>query len=102
MAMLHTVNKSPFEKDSLGSCIDHALEGSSILLFEDGVYGALKGTTISGKVSQAMGDVSVFVLGSDLRARGFSEESIIEGIKVTDYSGFVDLASSHDNVQSWL
>jgi tRNA 2-thiouridine synthesizing protein B len=102
MAMLHTVNKSPFEKNSLDSCIDHALKGSSILLFEDGVYGALKGTTISDKVSQAMGNVSVYVLGSDLRARGLSEERIIEGITVTDYPGFVDLAGSHDNVQSWL
>ncbi|MBF0334232.1 MAG: sulfurtransferase complex subunit TusB, partial [Alphaproteobacteria bacterium] len=43
--MLHTVNKSPFEKNALESCLSHAVEGASILLIEDGVYAALGGTS---------------------------------------------------------
>ena len=36
--MLHTVNKSPFDKSSLDTCLKFAKAGSSILLIEDGVY----------------------------------------------------------------
>jgi tRNA 2-thiouridine synthesizing protein B len=42
MAMLHTVNKSPFERNSLDSCLSHAKAGSSILLFEDGIYAVIR------------------------------------------------------------
>ena len=102
MAMLHTVNKSPFERTALQSCLGHALEGASVLLFEDGVYGALKGTGVSGEVAEAMGRVKFYVLGPDLRARGLREDRLIDGIQVVGYDGFVDLVTSHDNVQAWL
>ena len=42
MATLHTVNKSPFERNSLEGCIRLAAKGSAVLLIEDGVYGAMK------------------------------------------------------------
>ena len=102
MAMLHTVNKSPFEKNTLESCINLAKSGSSVLLIEDGVIGAMKGTTHSQKVADAMANVSFYVLGPDLKARGLSESNVVDGIKVIDYSGFVDLTVDHDTVQSWL
>ena len=102
MGMLHTVNKSPFEKNTLESCINLAKSGSSVLLIEDGVIGAMKGTTHSQKVADAMKNVSFYVLGPDLKARGLSESNVVDGIKVIDYSGFVDLTVDHDTVQSWL
>ena len=101
MAMLHTVNKSPFERNSLDSCLNHAKDGSSVLLFEDGIYAVLKGSAASGKLQKASG-ISVYALGPDLKARGIGEDQIIEGVKVVDYDGFVDLVTRHDNVQSWL
>ena len=101
MAMLHTVNKSPFERNSLASCLGHAKAGSSVLLFEDGIYAVLKGSAASGKLQKASG-ISVYALGPDLKARGIGEDQIIEGVKVVDYGDFVDLVTSHDNVQSWL
>ncbi len=45
MSILHTVNKSPFEKNNLESCLRYAKSGSAILLIEDGIYAALAGTT---------------------------------------------------------
>ena len=39
--MLHTVNKSPFERNALESCLRLAASGSSVLLIEDGVIAAL-------------------------------------------------------------
>ncbi len=102
MAMLHTVNKSPFERNSLNSCLTKSKEGSSILLIEDAVVGALKGTVIADKLTAAMSNKNIYVLGSDLNTRGFTEAEILDGIKVVDYSGFVDLVAEHSNVQSWL
>jgi tRNA 2-thiouridine synthesizing protein B len=99
--MLHTVNKSPFEKNSLVTCLAHAKNGSAVLLIEDGVYGALKGGTYADQVKKAMNNVSIYVLGPDLKARGIADK-VMDGIKVVDYAGFVDLACEHDKVQSWL
>ena len=54
MIMLHTVNKSPFEKDSLETCLRLAGQGSDILLIEDGVYAALAGTRIEASIVAAL------------------------------------------------
>ena len=99
--MLHTVNKSPFERNTLESCLKHAKKGSAILLIEDGVYGALKGTTMTKKVEEAMKKVSIYALYPDIEARGMQDRAL-DGIKLIDYSGFVDLAAAHNTVQSWL
>lgn len=100
--MLHTVNKSPFEKDSLNACLRLAKAGSAILLIEDGVYAAIKGTAVEDRVKAAVGDKKVFALGPDIKARGLDEGQVIDGITVVDYSGFVDLAAENDKVQAWL
>ncbi len=99
--MLHTVNKSPFQNESLASCLKHAKAGSAVLLIEDGVYGATKGTAVSEMVQKAMAEVTVYALESDLKARGMADK-VMDGIKVVDYAGFVDLAVENDKVQAWL
>ena len=101
MAMLHTVNKSPFERNTLDSCLNHAREGSSVLLFEDGIYGAIKGSATTARIQDAAG-INFFILGPDLKARGINEDQVIDGVSIVDYGGFVDLVTKHDNVQSWL
>lgn len=102
MALLHTVNKSPFEKSSLKSCIRLAADGSSILLFEDGVYGAIKGTENSAMVADAIGKVKVYAMGPDLDARGINKDKLIDGINVVGYGEFVDLVAEHSATQAWL
>jgi tRNA 2-thiouridine synthesizing protein B len=104
MPTLHTVNKSPFEKTSLVTCLEYAGSGSgaAVLLIEDGVYGALAGTSVESHVKSALDSVKIYVLGPDLKARGFSEERVVPGISVVDYAGFVDLAAEHSKVQAWL
>jgi tRNA 2-thiouridine synthesizing protein B len=102
MSILHTVNKSPFERNSLASCIKLASEGASVLLIEDGVYAGLKGSSAEPQVRAALDNLKVYVLGPDLKARGFAEDRLIGGIKVVDYAGFVDLAAENDKVQAWL
>ncbi|MCK5446201.1 MAG: sulfurtransferase complex subunit TusB [Rhodospirillaceae bacterium] len=100
--MLHTVNKSPFERNSLDSCLRLAKKGSAILLMEDGVYAAVTGTTATDKMASAAKGNSVYVLGPDMSARGLAEDQLIDGIKVVDYEGFVDLVADNDGVTPWL
>jgi len=102
MALLHTVNKSPFEKNSLQTCLRIAVEGSSVLLMEDGVYGAMNGTSLNGMLSDAGNRLQFYVLGPDLKARGLSEQDVLEGIEVVDYDGFVDLVVGHDATHACL
>jgi len=99
--ILHTVNKSPFEKNSLESCLKHCKKGSSLLLIEDGVYASLKDTKYSDAITTAMNDISIYVLEPDLTARGVQDQ-LIDGIKSVDYAGFVDLTVEHDKVEAWL
>ena len=100
--MLHTVNKSPFERNALESCLRLARKGSSILLLEDGVYAALQGTAASDRVGNAVNDYRFFVLGADIEARGLGAKALIDGVTVVDYGGFADLVAEHDAVQAWL
>ena len=102
MSQLHTVNKSPLDRNALESAVNHATKGNAVLLIEDGIYGAMKGTAKSSLVTDAMGDISFYVMGPDLKARGIDESKVIDGIKVVDYKGFVDLVAEHDATQSWL
>ena len=102
MSDLHTVNKSPFEKSSLETCLRFSQAGSSVLLLEDAVYGALKGTAVEGLVSSALGDKKVYALGPDLKARGLDEGRVIDGVELVDYAGFVDLVEANDKVQAWV
>jgi len=99
--ILHTVNKSPFDTVAMNSCLAHCKPGSSLLLIEDGIYAALKGAKYSDAVTNAMKDISVYVLSPDLEARGV-QDRLLDGVKTVDYAGFVDLSVEHDKVQAWL
>ncbi|MGE5547101.1 MAG: sulfurtransferase complex subunit TusB [Solirubrobacterales bacterium] len=102
MSILHTVNKSPFERSNLDSCLKHATAGDAILLLEDAVYAAAKGNAFSSRMADAAKQFKVFVLGPDLQARGVDAGSVVEGISVVDYGTFVDLAADNSAVQAWL
>lgn len=100
--MLHIVNKSPFERNSLESCLRLAKPGSAILLIEDATVAAVAGSTPASDIAARMGDFSFYVLGPDIDARGLGGKDLVDGIKVVDYGGFVDLTAEQDTCQSWL
>ena len=99
--MLHTVNKSPFDFNTLHTCIRFARQGSAILLIEDGVYAALRDTSVSKNVQEAMKQVAIYALKPDVEARGM-QTRVMDGVRLVDYEGFVDLVVEHSAVQSWL
>ena len=100
-AMLHTVNKSPFEHRSLETCLKFAQPGSAVLLIEDGVYAAARETTVSQRLQDALKSVTIYALRPDVEARGM-QDRVMDGIRLVDYEGFVDLVVEHNAVQSWL
>lgn len=99
--MLHIVNKSPTERSSLDSCLRLATKGSAVLLIEDAVYAATKGTAAAAKLQAAMADLKIYALEPDLKARGVADR-VLEGVQLVDYGGFVDLVAEHNTCQSWL
>lgn len=99
--MLHIVNKSPSDRNSVDTCLGHVKSGSAVLFIEDAVYAATKGTIAEAKVTAVMPDVAVYVLEPDLNARGM-QGRVLDGVKLVDYGGFVDLVTEHSTCQSWL
>ena len=102
MDLLNIVNKSPFERSSLKSCLRLSRPGAAVLLIEDGVYAALENTTQSKMIKSSLTKLKFYALNADLSMRGITDNNLIEGVKVVDYSGFVDLVEEYDSVHSWL
>jgi len=98
MAMLHLVNKSPYDACSLDTASSIMKGDDALLLIEDGVYAAVR----NGKAAARLEGLNVSVLGPDLAARGIGEDKLIDGVTVVDYAGFVDMVEANDKVQSWL
>ncbi len=99
--MLHIVNKSPLERNTLDSCLAVAQPGAAVLLIEDGVYAATRGNAAEARLRAALANLEIYVLAPDLEARGMAQ-SLAEGVKQVDYAGFVELVVRHKNCQSWL
>ncbi len=99
--MLHIVNKSPFDHRTLETCLRYALKGAAVLLIEDGVYAAARDTAVSARVQDAMKGVQIYALAPDVEARGM-QNRVMDGVRLVDYGGFVDLVAEHNAVQSWL
>ena len=98
--MLHIVNKSPLERNTLDSCLRVAQSGA-ILLIEDGVLAAIRGNAAEPKLREALARFKVYALAPDLEARGMADR-VMDGVTTVDYGGFVDLVAEHKNCQSWL
>ncbi len=98
--MLHIVNKSPLDRNSLDSVLSTAV-GGAILLIEDGVYAATKGNAFEAKLKAAMGKFKIYALQGDVEARGIADR-VTDGVTMVDYGGFVDLVAENKTAQSWL
>ncbi|TLU81675.1 MAG: sulfurtransferase complex subunit TusB [Chlorobium sp.] len=97
--MLHTINKSPFEKNTFETCIRFVLPGDPLLFIEDGVYAVQSGNRFSPAIKRVLETNPVFALGPDLDARGIT--ALSEGVESVDYDGFVALVEEHQ-VNSWF
>ncbi len=99
--MLHIVNKSHTQTNSLQSCLRLARPGHALLLIEDAVYAATVAGAESACLGEALSRLKVYALQPDVEARGMAGK-LVEGVTAIDYAGFVDLVAEHPNNQSWL
>jgi len=99
--MLHIVNKSPLERPSLEACLRIAAPGGALLLIEDAVYAATRGTVVEAKIREALARFPIYALLPDLEARAVADR-VIDGVTTVDYGAFVDLVANHKACQSWL
>lgn len=99
--MLHIVNKSHLQTNSLRSCLRLAQPGHTVLLTEDAVYAATSAGGASSGLADALQTLKVVALQPDVEARGMSGK-LIAGVTAVDYAGFVDLVAEHPTSQSWL
>jgi tRNA 2-thiouridine synthesizing protein B len=97
--MLHTVNKSPLASSALQSALRIAERGAPLLLIEDGVYAARPGARSEPLLVEGLAAHPIYALEPDLKARGVS--SVINGITVIGYDGFVELVEQH-HVVAWM
>ena len=95
--LLHTVNQSPFHRNTLAECLHCYREGDAILLLENGVYGALA----SQPLAEPLGGKTCYAIRADLEARGLLALPLIEGISLIDYDEFVGLTVTYPVVNSW-
>jgi len=99
--MLHIVNKSPSQTRTLESCLRMAQAGAAVLLIEDGVYAATRGSPAEPQVRAASGRLRFYALRPDLDARGVTAKAM-DSVTLVDYTGFVDLVVEHGTPNSWL
>ena len=97
--MLHIVNRSPYQSRSIEQCLNQLQPNDALLLIEDAVYAALKNSRWQS--SLAASSAKLYVLKSDLMARGLTDKPLSETIKQVDYSGFVELTENHTPIHSW-
>ena len=98
--ILHTVNKSPFSHSTLADCVALCGDADSVLLLEDGVYGAQRASEIINQSPTGNG-VRFFALAADVEARGLRTKLHPE-VTLVDDREFVALSISHNSVQSWF
>ena len=101
MTMLHIVNKSHTQTNSLASCLRLAKPGQALLLTEDAVYAATRNGGASSGITDAVKQLKVYALQPDVEARGMAGR-LLDGVTPVDYAGFVDLVAEHPTSQSWL
>jgi len=100
--MLHIVNKSPLERNTLDTCIATAQPDDALILIEDAVYAANSGNAGAAKLNEAKSKgFKLYALQPDLEARGIADR-VIDGVTLVDYEGFVDLVAAESSSQSWL
>jgi tRNA 2-thiouridine synthesizing protein B len=98
--MLHTVNKSSFERNSLKAATQLIDDSSVVLLIEDGVLSGTQNAN-SDLIADLVSGGRVYALQGDTDARGVSSR-MMDGIKLVDYTGFVELVVEHGTPVSWL
>ncbi len=95
--MLHIIAKSPVEPLML----DRIDAGDAVIFIRSAVMAVLSGNVLRERLKMMLKQNRLFVLSSDLTARGIVSEELLDGIGIIDYADFVELTIEHSVIQSW-
>lgn len=98
--MLHIINQSPFNSDSLQKCLALVKANDGILLIENAVIAGLNNAKFHQALLNVANKCSLYALKPDVVARGLSD-IIMSEIKLIDYEQFVELVVEYQPIQSW-
>ncbi len=97
--ILHIINKSSLRCQSVSQLQTLTSPQDGVLFIEDGIYNAVDTDTNKAVLAMIKGDVSVLV--ADLKARGYQQQDLINGVRALGYDEFIDLTLDYDIVRSW-
>jgi tRNA 2-thiouridine synthesizing protein B len=98
--ILHIINKSPFSHSSFADCLKLcSKQRCSILFIEDGVYAAQANTQYSQQLLDHP-SITFYALDIDINSRGISH-SLCDRVNTVTNDQFVELATTHQSVNSW-
>jgi len=89
------------------SAIDNALlqrisSLDSVVFLENAIFQINKNGTLSPELEQMLNHrINFYVLDVELETRGINIAELIEGIKVINYQGFVELTESNKVIKTW-
>lgn len=95
--MLHTLSRSPYQID-LDAMLRNVGSEDAVLLFQDGVSGALANAAMLRPIL-AVG-VPVYALKEDVMARGMVAQ-ISSKVVLIGYNEFVKLTAQHSGQMAW-
>lgn len=95
--MLHTLMHSPWYSD-INSLLLLLTAEDDLLLLQDGVLGALEGSSALNRLLAS--PATLWVLTEDVTARGLAGQ-ISAKVRPVDYTGFVTLTEKHQQQMTW-
>lgn len=95
--MLHTLSRSPYQID-LDAMLRNVGSEDALLLFQDGVSGALANSAMLMPILAA--GVPVYALKEDVMARGMIAQ-ISSKVVLIGYNDFVELTAQHSGQMAW-
>ena len=97
--MLHIISKVPLTTrlfDRLGTDTN-----DSVIITGDAVITVMREGEWAHHWAVVVTHMTVNVLSVDLAIRGIVKSDLVGGLKLVDYSGFVDLTVVHSVMHSW-
>ena len=95
--MLHILSQTPLET----AILERIANGDSVIFIENAVLTLLQQGQMHERLVQLASKVHCYVLAPDLEVRGIGIQTIVPGIEVVEYAGFVQLTVEHPVIQSW-
>lgn len=100
MSTLFTIRESWYQQPWLYERLGHAVKGDTVLLMQDAVLALQSPLALASFTAKCTAyGIVVKALLEDCQIRGITQPT--NGIELVDYTGFVNLAATHEKQVAW-